>query len=51
MLGTIRLAPTVLEIGTIEQMWAVGIPARSSSFTSVAPQRVQVPHVEVRMAA
>jgi hypothetical protein len=51
MLGTMRLAPTVCEIGTIEQMWAVGMPACSSSLTIVAPQRVQVPHVEVRITA
>lgn len=51
MLGTMRLAPTVSEIGTIEQICAVGSPARSSSLTIVAPQRVQVPHVEVRITA
>lgn len=51
MLGTIRFAPTVREIGTIEQTWAVGSPARSSSLVIVAPQRVQVPHVEVKMTA
>ena len=51
MLGMIRLAPTVREIGTMEQTCAVGSPARSSSLASVAPQRVQVPHVEVRMTA
>ncbi len=50
-LGTMRLAPTVCEIGTIEQTCAVGMPARSSSLTIVAPQRVQVPHVEVRITA
>ncbi len=51
MLGTIRFAPTVREIGTIEQTWTAGSPARSSSLTIVAPQRVQVPQVEVRMTA
>ena len=51
MLGTIRLAPTVWEMGTMEQTCTVGIPARSSSLTIVAPQRVQVPQVEVRMTA
>lgn len=51
MAGTIRLAPMVREIGTIEQTWTAGSPARSSSLTIVAPQRVQVPHVEVRMTA
>ena len=50
-LGTIRFAPTVFEIGTIEQTCAQGSPARSISLQSVAPQRVQVPHVEVRMTA
>ena len=51
MLGMMRLAPTVFDIGTIEQICAVGMPARSSSLTIVAPQRVQVPHVEVSMTA
>lgn len=46
-----RFAPTVREMGTIEHTCAVGIPARSSSLTSVAPQRVQVPHVEVKITA
>jgi hypothetical protein len=50
-LGTMRFEPTVFEIGTIEQICAVGMPARSSSLTIVAPQRVQVPHVEVSMTA
>ena len=50
-LGTIRLAPTVVEIGTIEQTCAQGRPARSISLQSVAPQRVQVPQVDVRMTA
>lgn len=50
-LGTIRFAPTVREMGTIEHTWAVGSPARSSSLTIVAPQRVQVPQVEVRITA
>ena len=51
MLGTIRLAPTVLEIVTIEQTCAAGKPTRSSSLTIVAPQRVHVPHVDVRITA
>ena len=51
MAGTIRFAPMVREMGTTVQMWTTGIPARSISFTIVAPQRVQVPHVEVRMTA
>ena len=51
MLGTIRFAPTVWEMGTMEQMCTVGMPALSNSLTSVAPQRVQVPQVEVRITA
>ena len=46
-----RLAPTVFEMVVIEQTWTVGRPARSSSLTIVAPQRVQVPHVLVRITA
>ena len=49
--GTIRFAPTVREIGTIVHTCTVGMPARSSSLTSVAPQRVHVPHVDVRITA
>ena len=49
--GTIRFAPTVLEMLMIEQTCTVGRPARSSSLTIVAPQRVQVPQVLVRMTA
>ncbi len=49
--GTILLAPIVLEIGTTVQIWTTGIPARSISFTIVAPQRVQVPQVEVKITA
>jgi len=51
MVGTIRLAPTVSEIGTIEQQCTTVSPALSISLTIVAPQRVQVPQVEVRMTA
>jgi hypothetical protein len=51
MLGTMRLAPTVFEIVMMEQTCTVGRPARSSSLTIVAPQRVQVPHVLVRITA
>lgn len=47
--STTRFAPTESEIGVMVAMWTAGIPARSSSFTIVAPQRVSVPHVEVRM--
>ncbi len=49
--GTIRGAPTRRAIDTRLHNSAVAIPARSSSFASVAPQRVPVPHVAVRMAA
>ncbi len=49
--GTILIAPTVLEIGTMVQIWTVGIPALSISFAIVAPQRVLDPQVEVRMTA
>jgi hypothetical protein len=49
MVGMIRLAPTVKEIGTMEHIWTTKIPARSISLQIVAPQRVQVPQVEVRM--
>ena len=48
--GTILFAPTVWEIGTIVQTCTTG-SLRSISFTIVAPQRVQVPQVEVRMTA
>lgn len=46
-----RFAPTVREMGTIAHRCAVGRPARSSSLASVAPQRVHVPQVDVRMTA
>ncbi len=39
------------QIGTIEQTCTVGKPARSNSLTIVAPQRVQVPQVDVRITA
>ena len=45
--GTIRFAPTVMDIGVTVQIWTTGRPALSISFTIVAPQRVQVPHVLV----
>ncbi|MBT9160065.1 MAG: hypothetical protein DDT26_01338 [Dehalococcoidia bacterium] len=47
--GTMRLAPTVREMGTIAATCTTGNPTRSISFTSVAPQRVSVPQVEVRI--
>ena len=46
-----KFSPTVAEIGVTVQIWAAGIPAFSNCLTIVAPQRVQVPHVEVRIAA
>jgi len=49
--GTILLAPTVREIGTTVQTCTTGIPTLSISFTIVAPQRVQVPQVEVSTTA
>jgi len=49
--GTMRLAPTVSEIGTIVHICTTGKPAFSISLTIAAPQRVQVPHVEVSMTA
>ena len=49
--GTMRGAPTLTAMGTRFTSRAVGIPARSSSFASVDPQRVPVPHVAVRIAA
>ena len=49
--GTMRGAPTRWAIEVRLHNRAVGIPARSNSFASVAPQRVPVPHVAVRMAA
>jgi hypothetical protein len=49
MAGTIRFAPTVTEMGTIDATWATGMPIRSISLASVAPQRVSVPQVDVRI--
>ena len=48
--GTILFAPTVFEIGTTVAICTTG-KTFSISLTIVAPQRVQVPHVEVRMTA
>jgi len=47
--GTILLAPTDSEIVVMVAMWTMGIPYLSISFTIVAPQRVQVPQVLVRI--
>ncbi len=49
--GTILFAPTVNDMGTTVQICTTGRPAFSISFTIAAPQRVQVPHVEVRITA
>lgn len=49
--GTILFAPTVSDIGVTVHICTAGMPARSISFTIVAPQRVQVPHVEVSITA
>ena len=49
--GTILLAPTVNEIGTTVHICTTGIPTLSISFTIVAPQRVQVPQVDVSITA
>jgi hypothetical protein len=49
--GIILGAPYVLEIAVMAQMWTVGIPALSISLLIVAPQRVHVPQVEVRITA
>ena len=47
--GRILLEPTISATRATADKWAVGIPALSISFVSVAPQRVLVPQVEVRM--
>ena len=39
--------PTVVATGIKLHICTIGIPALSISFTIVAPQRVQVPQVEV----
>ncbi len=49
--GTILLAPIVLEMGVTVAICTTGIPTLSISFTIVAPQRVQVPQVEVKITA
>lgn len=48
--GRMRFAPTVLEMGTMVHTCTVGMPFFSRALVSVAPQRVSVPQVEVRMA-
>ena len=46
-----RFAPTICAIVGSAVTNTVGIPSRSNSFASVAPQRVPVPQVPVRMTA
>lgn len=46
---TIRLDPTIIATGTMELIWAVGMPAPSNALVNVAPQRVLVPQVDVRI--
>lgn len=48
---TIRLAPTVYGTMGMALSKATGIPARSSSFAIVAPQRLQLPQVATRITA
>lgn len=50
MAPMMRTAPTDSEMGVTVATWAAGIPALSMAFTIVAPQRVHVPHVLVRIA-
>ena len=49
--GIILFAPTVSDIGVTVHICTTGSPARSISLTIVAPQRVQVPQVDVRRIA
>jgi hypothetical protein len=46
-----RGVPTVFTMSDTAAICTVGMPAFSSSFVIVAPQRVLVPQVEVKMAA
>ena len=48
-MGTILFAPTDSEIVVMVAICTMGMPYLSISFTIVAPQRVQVPQVEVRI--
>ena len=47
--GTTRFAPTDVAMETRLEIRVAGIPALSNSLTIVAPQRVPVPQVEVKM--
>ena len=51
MVGTILLAPTVSATGIKLHICTIVKPAFSISLTIVAPQRVHVPHVDVRITA
>ena len=51
IVGTILFAPTVFDIGIRFAICTMVTPAFSISLFIVAPQRVQVPHVDVRMTA
>lgn len=44
-----RFEPTMSAIGVMVVTCAVGNPADSNSFVIAAPQRVLVPHVEVKI--
>ena len=46
-----RFAPTVLATSMRLHITTTGMPVRSISLAIVAPQRVQVPQVEVRTTA
>ena len=46
-----RFVPTICAIVGSAVTSTVGIPSRSNSFASVAPQRVPVPQVPVRITA
>ena len=47
--GTTRMTPMAWAMEVIVQICAVGMPTRSNSLVIVAPQRVPVPQVEVRI--
>jgi hypothetical protein len=49
--GTIRCAPSARAVSVNVVINAVGMPACSISLLITAPQRVPVPHVEVKIAA
>ena len=48
---TIRFAPTLSDMDVNAFICTLGIPTRSNSLQIVAPQRVQVPHVLVKITA